>query len=51
MTPHVKYIHNRRYKDLVIAEETKYFTKNQINTRLVEKKITVWDRVKDFLRK
>jgi len=51
MTPRIKYVDNRRYRDVVVVEETSYFTKKQINTRLVKKKITIWDKVKDFLRK
>jgi hypothetical protein len=51
MTSKVKYVDNRRYRDLVVIEEASYFTKKQKNNRLVKKKTTLWDRVKDFLRK
>lgn len=51
MTSKVKYVDNRRYRDVIVVEEKTYFTKKQINTRLVKKKTTVWDRVKDLFRK
>jgi hypothetical protein len=51
MTPKVKYVDNRRYRDFVVVEETSYFTKKQKNNRLVKKETTIWDRVRDFFRK
>lgn len=52
MTQQVKYASTRRYRDVIIQEESFLLTKNQIKTgRLVKKPTRIIDHIKNFFRR